>query len=239
MKYIDKSKYIAPPAYAAELSAHQLDEHSIKTSPYWSLSSRVIFEKHVKKLNSFNSMKDSLLADQGYVCCYCNRRISRKGFPVEHVIPKGIKKEWIGEYKNMLVSCQGGNPLPPAPPGGVPFTMTTYEPHCDHAKGEDTIPVTPLMSDCEDRFVYKLSGKITEKNGDTDAKTTIGILNLNQRYLKIERRKEIRQRCYNKNGTLKSAKELEQVFNDMFTKDSHGRYPNLYFVIANVIMGLI
>lgn len=232
MRYIDKSKYTAPPAYVAELHAKQLDEATIRTGPHWGLSARTIFENHVKKLSSFSSMKDSLLKDQGYVCCYCNRRIEKKGYPVEHVTPKGSKKEWIGEYKNLLIACQGGNPTPSG------YSKSTYPLHCDQSKGEDAIQVTPLMSDCERRFIYKASGKVEAKPGDNDADETIRKLNLNQRLLRIERRKEIQNWCLKADGTPRDVKQLEQVFYEMFKKDAAGKYHNLYFVIANVIMTL-
>lgn len=233
MRYIDKSKHTAPTAYVAELHANQLDEATIKTGPYWGLSARKIFEEHVKKMTSFDMMKEKLLKDQGYVCCYCNRRIDRKGYPVEHVTPKGKKKEWIGEYKNLLIACQGGNPIPAGQ------TMLTYPMHCDRSKGEYTIPVTPLMPDCECRFVYKKSGMIEEKPGDVDAKETIRILNLNQKFLVMERKKEIKNWCLKPDGTPRDTKQLEKVFDEMFEKDATGKYHNLYFVIANVIMTLI
>ncbi len=60
-------------------------------------------------------LKKALCKEQGYICCYCMRRISEQSMCVEHYIPqnrhkdspysKKIHKENELKYQNMLASC--------------------------------------------------------------------------------------------------------------------------------------
>ena len=242
MKYIDKTKLHAPTSYVRELQAAHLDEANI-LSYYPTEDGRRLFER-VKALPShvYRTMRQQLLQDQGYVCCYCNRSIPIPGHIVvtEHVKPVSIYKQLAGEYKNLLVTCDGGELIPPTPVGVTPpYTRTTYPLHCDKAKDNQEIPVSPLDAGCENRFVYDpLSGKINGAVGDTDAARTVAILNLNHDALKRERKKEIKSWCYNRSGNLLNYNQLSAIFYKMLTPDANGHYYNLYYVIASAAMNL-
>jgi len=60
---------------------------------------------------SYGDYCDTLLKEQGYTCCYCGCRIPHKGLPhfiLEHLIPINSDKTLVGEYRNMMIACDGG-----------------------------------------------------------------------------------------------------------------------------------
>ena len=242
MKYIDKTKLHAPTSYVRELQAAHLDEANI-LSYYPTEDGRRLFER-VKALPShvYRTMRQQLMQDQGYVCCYCNRSIPIPGHKVvtEHVKPVSIYRKLAGEYKNLLVACDGGELLPSTPVGVTPpYSRATYPLHCDKAKAHLEIPVSPLDADYENRFVYDpVTGMINGKAGDTDAALTVSTLNLNHDVLKRERQKEIRNWCYDSRGILLNHNQLSAIFYNMLTPDANGHYHNLYYVIASAAMNL-
>lgn len=242
MKYIDKTKLHAPASYTSALQTAHLDEANI-LSYYPTESGRELFER-VKKmpLNVYRAMRQQLMLDQGYVCCYCNRSIPIPGHNVvtEHVKPVSIYRQLAGEYKNLLVTCDGGELIPSTPAGVTPpYSRATYPLHCDKAKANLEIPVSPLDADYENRFVYNpVTGMVNGATGDADAALTVSTLNLNHDVLKRERQKEIRNWCYDRSGNLLNFNQLSAIFNKMLTPDATGHYHNLYYVIASAAMNL-
>lgn len=241
MKHIDKTTLHAPTAYVTELHAAHMDEANI-LSHHPGKSGRQLFNM-VKHLASYATMKQKLMEDQGYVCCYCNRSIPIEGHKVvtEHVKPVSVHLNLAGEYKNLLVCCDGGEVIPPTPVGVTPpYSRSNYPLHCDKAKANQEIPVSPLDAGCENRFVYDpVTGKIDGVAGDTDASDTAIILNLNQRILKKERKEEIKRWCYDGSGNLLDENQLYAVVTLMLTPYPNGHYRNLYYVVANAALNLV
>lgn len=236
MRYIDKSKHHAPASYDAELKAAKLDEASIQAGNHAGLTGDELFDL-VKDLNSYKAMKRQLLEDQGYVCCYCNRSITGVGDITEHVEPKSANKHWVGEYKNLLVACEGGQHIPATITGTKKARRLAYPLHCDQSKGNLTIPISPLSPDCESRVKYDvLTGSV---NGDSDVLIMRDTLNLDQSELRIERKEEIKNWCYDGSGNVLSNDQLEKVFTKMLTRDANGHYHNLYYVIASAALSLV
>lgn len=55
-------------------------------------------------------LKSSLLKDQGYICCYCGKRILDDFRTIlEHLNPKSKYKDKTYDYTNLLASCDGGS----------------------------------------------------------------------------------------------------------------------------------
>lgn len=229
MRHIDKTLFQAPASYVTELRKAHLDEQEIARGAHSGLSGDELFEL-VKRLPSFHLMKQQLLKDQGYVCCYCNRTIPGSGIPTEHVKPKSVYRELTGEYKNLLAACDGGNRIPAVLAGETPYTRETYPLHCDQNKGNREIPLSPLSADCEQRFKYNvLTGKV---EGDADVQATVAILNLNHPVLTKERKEAIKGLCYDEHGNALDKDQLLTIKNGLMKRSSTGHYRNLYFVLA-------
>lgn len=237
MRYIDKTKLHAPANYDAELSAAKLDEASILGGAHAGLSGDDLFEK-VKQLPSYSAMKKQLLKDQGYVCCYCNRSITGVGDITEHVEPKSVNRHLVGEYKNLLVACEGGQQIPLTVTGNTKKARRRLYPlHCDQKKGHQFLLMSPFSRTCEWDVKYNpVNGQVY---GNTTVMDMVGKLNLNHPVLAKEREDEIAHWCYDSSGHVLSNDQLDKVFTRMLTRDANGHYRSLYYVIASAALDLV
>ncbi|MGF1541821.1 MAG: retron system putative HNH endonuclease [Pleurocapsa sp.] len=116
----------------------------------------------------------SLLEEQGFICCYCGRRITLKDSHIEHFKPRNKYSDLQIEYSNLIASCQGESESPPP----IPV-------HCGHKKSswyKAKLMVSLLKSNCAEFFRYTEDGQILatkEANKYQAAKTTIEKLDLN------------------------------------------------------------
>jgi len=129
----------------------------------------------------------SLLDEQGYLCCYCGRRIGPEDSHVEHFRPQELFEALELDYQNLHASCiRQTNP-------GSPL-------HCGHHKGnwfDERLYISPLEEECEERFSYLLTGEIKSADGtDSAAVKMIEVLALDIPYLN-NRREEVLIRTFN------------------------------------------
>ena len=104
-------------------------------------------------------VKDSLMKEQGHICCYCERELSDNDSHIEHFKPRSGEDVDPLDYANMLCSCQ--NQLKQGEPR-----------HCGHLKGDwfdDQLIVSPLDPDCEEHFAYTEDGEIQPATKSDDA----------------------------------------------------------------------
>lgn len=132
------------------------------------------------------SVHNSLLKEQGFICCYCQQRITIKNSHIEHFKPRNQYPDLTLDYNNLIASCQGECETIPL----IPV-------HCGHKKGEwyqENLMVSPLENDCSNFFRYTEDGQIlptTIPNKEAAAKTTIEKLDLNIDKLRKMRSKAI------------------------------------------------
>lgn len=129
------------------------------------------------------AVKNSLIAEQGGICCYCGTRIDRTNSAIEHFKPKdeNLFPELQLEYSNLLASCLGGQ---------IERQSNRRFPLCcDANKKNRVIKVSPTDSKCESYFKYDDDGNIY---GTTpEACNAIIILNLNNEVQKNRRKAAI------------------------------------------------
>ena len=127
-------------------------------------------------------VKDSLMKEQGYICCYCERRLTDEDSHIEHFNPQSNNAVDTLDYINMLCSCQ--NKL-----------KKGESRHCGNSKGnwfDKDFLISPLDSNCERRFAYTADGKIQpSKKSDDAVKITIEKLKLDIEKLNESRKKAI------------------------------------------------
>ena len=127
-------------------------------------------------------VKDSLMKEQGKICCYCERRLTDEDSHIEHFNPRSNNAVNPLDYANMLCSCQ--NRLEQGKPR-----------HCGNLKGDwfdNQLLVSPLDPDCEGYFAYTADGKIQPaRESDDAARMTIEKLGLNINKLSALRKKAI------------------------------------------------
>lgn len=118
------------------------------------------------------AIKNSLLAEQQYLCCYCENEInaSSKSSHIEHLLPQSTCPQKQLDYDNLLASCNADN----------------RKAHCGHKKGQKILPFTPLddASQINQRFIFAADGHIYPRDTqDSDAQYAISILGLDAQRL--------------------------------------------------------
>lgn len=122
-------------------------------------------------------LKNSLLSEQGHICCYCCKPIDTKNSHIEHIRPKE-RDEYRAislEYENLLASCQGYH---------------DREENCGHSKDNafnEELFVSPLEENCESLFEFSNRGKMKAVDGNERAGYTIELLNLDTEQLNAAR----------------------------------------------------
>ncbi len=124
--------------------------------------------------NEKETVKQSLMIEQGFLCCYCERRLTIDDSHIEHFRPQNDPKCDALDYGNLLCSCQ--NKIPKGDPR-----------HCGNLKNgwfDENSLVSPLSEGCEMRFAYTGDGRIrVADSADQNANLTIKTLGLNLRKL--------------------------------------------------------
>lgn len=160
------------------------------------------------------ALREALLAEQGYICAYCMRRIPTKDenntetSRIEHVQSRENHPERQLDYTNMVICCPG-------------FMNSTE--HCDKSKGRLDISFTPVNTEIEAYLSYSTKdGTIKSSDAQWD-KEINEILILNNPLLR-----------YNRNQTLEGIRivlerkkwrktELQTKLAEWQEKDSEGK----------------
>ena len=167
-----------------------------------------------------SAVKLSLIQEQGYICCYCERRIGTKDSHIEHFRPQSDPSVDPLDFSNLLCSCLkdkvAGDPL-----------------HCGHLKNnwfDPKLLISPLDANCETKFRYKSDGSISPANpNDQSAKETIDRLGLNIPKL-IAMRKQVIEQFTDVENPLQ-ASELQQFVTKYLHQDSQGKFGQFWTTI--------
>ncbi len=179
-----------------------------------------------------DTLKKSLLKEQGYICAFCMRRILESNMEVAHWEPiKGNfgKPERQLDYKNLLASCEGNR--------GNPRKLQ----HCNAKQGDKPLKVNPADSDknCENLIRYSNSGKIFSDDQDINNDLDV-TLNLNVETL-VKNRKAVLSEVIEQLNKLFPNKEwskteLTKIINKWRSKDANGCH-NQYCQFVIYILG--
>lgn len=156
-------------------------------------------------------IKETLLAEQGHICCFCESRVKVDHGHIAHLRDRVGHPEQALDYDNLLYSC-------PENPRKIPQT-------CGHSQGNRVLPITPLDQDCESRFIYTEVGEIVPRDeDDKDAIQTINMLNLNDRRSGFQRnRGEIFQTIRDYRQKL-SESEFDLWMNSELARQADGMF---------------
>ena len=129
-----------------------------------------------------DALREILLEEQGYICCYCMKRITNELIEVrgkyqyktriEHWSPREIYNGQNGKsdlrlnYRNLMAACDGNQ--------GQPKHLYC----CDKSKGSQEIKINPTQSICEEQFFFSPTGEITSEDEDIKQELN-GVLRLN------------------------------------------------------------
>lgn len=152
----------------------------------WKLQKTENSQPKWKNLRKKTIVKDALLKEQGYICCYCESQVSKENSHLEHLQPKSKYPDLLFEYGNLLASCQGESEDHLPKPS-----------HCGHHKDDwydKHLLVSPFDPTCTNFFRFTEAGEILpthDLSKATAASTTIEKLGLNIDKLKRLRKSAI------------------------------------------------
>lgn len=168
------------------------------------------------------ALHNSLLIEQGYVCCYCGRSIEKEDSHIEHFVPQNLRPDLALDYSNLYASC-------------IKDVKPTNPIHCGHAKAGEYDQqnfIAPIDIGCEARYAYTLDGKINPMN-DTDypAKYMQKLLDLSHVSLNIRREKILKSVFDNDFLSQVSVQELITL-SERFREATEDRLPDLGHAVA-------
>lgn len=95
-------------------------------------------------------IREALLKEQGYLCAYCMKRISKDNMKIEHYNPQSnTNSKDALDYNNMLAVCDGNK-----------SAKSKKEQTCDAHKGNTKLIVNPLLKSSIKLIHYDHDGKI-------------------------------------------------------------------------------
>lgn len=169
-----------------------------------------------------HALHEALLAEQGWVCCYCGRTVELNDSHIEHFRPQERRTDLALDYRNLHASC-----LRETSPG-LPL-------HCGHAKGsnfDEARHISPLEPDCEARFIYTLDGRILPADAaDVRATYMIDLLKLDVASLRNRRREvgRVFDPAFLATATDDELRALRDVYR---RRDGQGRLTGFGHVLA-------
>ncbi|WP_175438305.1 retron system putative HNH endonuclease [Fusibacter sp. 3D3] len=169
-----------------------------------------------------DAVKIALIEEQGYLCCYCGKRIEiTDHLKIEHILPQGKFDYAQLLYSNMLLSCDGGEK---AREGG----NRQFPVHCDSKKKENILAFSPTNSCCDNCFIYSEDGSIDAFPGkNLGVKEIIDTLGLDNPVLRSLRKAAID--AYN--CLELTSEEWESELQQLNTKNSDGKYSSFCNVV--------
>ncbi len=177
--------------------------------------------------NTKEELRNSLLSEQGHICCYCMKRIPEKinidgniryDMKIEHHQCQDRYPNLQLNYNNLLSACMGNE--------GKPKKLQT----CDTKKGNLDLAINPLS--CETLFKYNADGEISSVSNDDEINRQINeVLNLNMQTLKDNRKQvylEVQKivEAENRNKTNKQLKKsyFKQERDRWLSKKQDGKF---------------
>ncbi len=174
------------------------------------------------------SVHNSLLKEQGFICCYCGRRIDLTDSHIEHLKPRNKYPDLALDYTNLIASCQGENETPPP----IPV-------HCGHKKAEwyeENLMVSPLEENCADFFRYTDDGQILPTKDLT--KQAAAKESIQRLALDINKLKKMREQAFE--GILDDIDtlnndEIRKLINGFEQSNKKGEYEEFCSAIVYIL----
>ncbi|RLA71002.1 MAG: TIGR02646 family protein [Epsilonproteobacteria bacterium] len=167
-----------------------------------------------------------LIPLQSGLCIYCEQKLDKYGFHIEHILSKLLNRPLTFEYTNLSLSCIKDGSI---------STETTANPiSCGHAPLKrandynETLLIKPTEAHCSELFAYHQNGEIKSNDNNsgfdrTRVEHTLKVLNLNCLRLKRERR-EVLDEGYGVIFDLQDDKEALKYFFNLEFEKVHNRY---------------
>ena len=172
------------------------------------------------------AVKDALMAEQGHICCYCERRLADSDSHIEHFRPQSDPAVDTLDFSNLLCSCQN--------------QFKKGEPrHCGNLKDDWFDPlllISPFDPVCQNHFAFTGDGMIRPAaSNDTAAAETISRLGLAIPRLNALRAKAIEPFL----DEELSREDMQQFVTGYLGKDTEGRFGEFWTTIHYLFGGYV
>lgn len=170
------------------------------------------------------ALRQRLLEDQGYICCYCGKQIHNdEHTKIEHIKCQKNYGHLELCFSNMLASCDGGE-LDRA--NGM---RPKHQLHCDAKKGNQDIPLSPL-DNIDGLFSFFDDGTIKGKG--PLGRELVQKLGLDARFLNTQRKNAI------ENYEILAPDDLQKEL--CFLQEKHdGCFSEFCFVLEQYLLDLM
>jgi uncharacterized protein (TIGR02646 family) len=153
MKQIVKEK--SPLEFEEWKTKNQLTESHLLKKSKLNRRKKDYWEKFTKKTVIKNKVKETLLEEQGFICCYCQQRVYFNNKTIiEHFIARDNDATKMFNYENIFACCDGGQGERTDKNENQENALEFIPKYCGHEKDNDTISINPLDDDCESHFSY-------------------------------------------------------------------------------------
>lgn len=176
-------------------------------------------------------LRNALLEEQGFICCFCGcaigpiennviiQRIVKKSEPHyirnAHITPQSVDQSRDLDYYNICASCN--------------TDKCRDSDHCDAKQKNRIISITPLQKDCLSYFSFNSDGTIQANKSRSledqkKANETIRILGLDENSLNLEREK-----CIQMVMELPE-NEIAEALSNLAHRNENNAFAPFYFV---------
>lgn len=170
------------------------------------------------------AVKHALMSEQGFICCYCECRVTDANSHIEHFQPQSGPDANPLDYSNMLCSC-------------LKETEKGQPRHCGVLKDnwfDAQLLISPLNESCETRFAFLGDGSILPASqGDAAAMETIKKLGLDIAKLRAMRARAIEPFI----DDQLSQQELSAFVAGYLSRDESGRFGAFYTTVRFLFAG--
>ena len=168
-------------------------------------------------------IRNTCITEQYHLCAYCCNRISIDTSHNEHIQYQDLYPQLSLIHNNIVASCNNKN-------------------HCGHYKKNNSLILTPLISECETEIKYYLNGKV--EHFSDRAEQTISVLGLDNKAL-IKKRKELLDTLIYSQSEDPAEIELLDIdllsllIEDLKTPDKNYKLESFSPVLVNVLSNLL
>jgi len=183
--------------------------------------------------NGKKEIRNILKLLQKGLCVYCEEKLNKYGFHIEHILSKTLNPCLTFEYTNLSLSC-----MTQLDELKEEYGITFKNRSCGHSELKsaneyiEQLFIKPTEKKCNSLFSYISNGKIIYSKNCSDwnklrVNHTLAVLNLN--CLRLERdRREILEKQYQIMEELKNNEEALNKFIELELKEENNEYLNSF-----------
>jgi len=235
MKHIIKSD--SPPEFENWKNKYHLTETDLLQNP--PLDGK-IWDKFRGKIK--NKVKESLLGEQGFICCYCQQYIElNEQTSIEHFIARNTDLTKTFDYTNIFASCDGGKSERGEQKKDNILKIERRPLTCDPKKDKEKLFVNPLEELCESHFYYEFNPESLEVSItgiSEEGKDAVNKLNLNVDELRILRGEAVTGIIFDENGDYISYEEAELLALKIKQRQENNKFQPFCVVLESVLKNL-